>query len=41
MINTDIAINILQDLVLSSVNLTDHQKAQIKEAIKFLGGDKP
>lgn len=38
MINNDIAINILKDLVLSSVNLTADQKAQIKEAIRLLGG---
>lgn len=39
MINNDIAISILQDLVLSSVNLTEWQKAQIREAIRLLGGE--
>lgn len=37
MINNDLAINILKDLVLSSVNLTEWQKLQIKEAIRLLG----
>lgn len=39
MINNDLAINILKDLILSSVNLTEWQKEQIKEAIRLLGGE--
>ncbi len=38
MINNDLAINILKDLILSSVNLTEWQKEQIREAIRLLGG---
>ncbi len=38
MINNDLAINILKDLILSSVNLTEWQKLQIKDAIRLLGG---
>jgi hypothetical protein len=38
MINNDLAINILKDLILSSVNLTEWQKLQIKEVIRLLGG---
>ena len=36
--NNDLAINILKDLILSSVNLTEWQKEQIKEAIRLIGG---
>lgn len=32
----DLAINILKDLVLSSVNLTEWQKLQIKDTIRLL-----
>lgn len=39
MINNDLAINILKDLILSSVNLTEWQKEQIREAIRLLGGE--
>ena len=38
MINNNLAINILKDLILSSVNLTEWQKLQIKEVIRLLGG---
>ena len=38
MINNGLAINILKDLILSSVNLTEWQKLQIKEVIRLLGG---
>lgn len=40
MINNDLAINILKDLILSSVNLTEWQKEQIKDAIRLLGGER-
>ncbi|MGJ0771014.1 hypothetical protein [Enterococcus avium] len=39
MINNDLAIDRLQDLILTSVNLTEWQKEQIKEAIRLLGGE--
>lgn len=39
MINNDLAIDILKDLILSSVNLTEWQKLQIKDAIRLLGGE--
>ena len=38
MINNDLAIDRLQDLILTSVNLTEWQKEQIREAIRLLGG---
>lgn len=38
MINNDLAIDILKDLILSSVNLTEWQKLQIKDAIRLIGG---
>lgn len=38
MINNDLAIGRLQDLILTSVNLTEWQKEQIKEAIRLIGG---
>lgn len=41
MINNDIAIDRLKDLILTSVNLTEWQKEQIREVIKLLGGYKP
>lgn len=37
MINNDIAIDRLKDLILTSVNLTEWQKEQIKEAVRLLG----
>ena len=39
MINNDLAIDRLQDLILTSVNLTEWQKEQIKDAIRLLGGE--
>lgn len=40
MINNDIAIDRLKDLILTSVNLTEWQKEQIREVIKLLGGNR-
>lgn len=36
MINNDLAIDRLKDLVLTSVNLTEWQKEQIKDVISLL-----
>lgn len=36
MINNDLAIDRLQDLILTSVNLTEWQKEQIKDVISLL-----
>ena len=38
MINNDIAIDRLKDLILTSVNLTEWQKEQIREVIRLIGG---
>lgn len=38
MSNNELAINRLQDLILTSVNLTEWQKEQIREAIRLIGG---
>jgi hypothetical protein len=38
MINNDIAIELLNELIFKSVNLTEDQKDRIKEVIKLLGG---
>lgn len=38
MINNDIAIELLNELIFKSVNLTEDQKDRIKEVIKLFGG---
>lgn len=38
MINNDIAIELLNELIFKSVNLTEDQKDRIKEVVKLLGG---